>query len=130
MVLPNPWERLKQKAAELIPPVVVLREQAQLLTEATEGVIQGEVETSEAGGGGLRHDLVIRVPSMNNYKVVLLYAIHPAVLYPVNVDAPSRSAPAKRCNNKDELSQGVVDILSEDASQKLVTALLAQAVAR
>ena len=64
MSSPNPWEKLKLHASEVVPPIVVLREQAGLLTEATEGMIQGTVR-SEQSGVHVIHTLAAVVPSMN-----------------------------------------------------------------
>lgn len=127
MATQNPWERLRHKASEIVPPIVILKEQAQLLTGASEGVIQGEV-SSNSSSNTFVHYFIARVPSMNNYSVTLLQIQHSLTLYPVNVDGPMWRNAAIRCATKDELTAAIVRLLSEGSVQETVSALLAQAL--
>ena len=122
----NPWEKLKQHASELVAPIAVLREQAQLLSQATDGLIQGAVD-SETSGKYVTVALTAYVPAMNNYSIVLLTVRHDVLLYPATVISPWADTPNRRCNSKQELEEAVVAALSDDAIQKIVASLLAQA---
>jgi hypothetical protein len=126
MAAPNPWEKLKQQASELVPPVAVLREQAGLLTQATEGVIQGTVE-SEQSGRYTELTLSAVVPAMDNYSVGLLSVRHDVLLYPATVSGSWTDKGARRCSTKEELEEHVVATLSEEGTQKVVASLFAQA---
>jgi len=126
MASKNPWEKIKHLASEIVPPVMVLREQATLLGEATGGVVQGRVE-SDRNSRYLTHMLQAVVPTMNYYAVNLLEIRHEATLYPVFVIAPWKTMPQVKCDNVDNLATVVADLLSSGEVQNIVASLLAQA---
>lgn len=84
-----------------VTPVSILREQADLLRDKTQGVVEGEIvtRTEEAGTGTgsnaeewipeeskLIHMFLIRAPKLDNYRYVLLSVEHDlSELYPLTV---------------------------------------------
>ena len=42
MAASNPWLKLKDEASKIRTPVLILNTQAEMLSEATEGIDQGE----------------------------------------------------------------------------------------
>ena len=84
-----------------VAPVSILREQADLLREKTEGLIEGEIvtRTEQTGTGtghfppepipresNLVHTFLIRAPKLDNYRYVLLSVEHDgSELYPVTL---------------------------------------------
>ena len=69
----------------VVTPVSILRTQAKLLGERTQGLLEGEVKTWTQGTN-VYHDLNVVVPALDNYKYRLLRVHHPMTLYPVFVD--------------------------------------------
>lgn len=124
--LKNPWANVKADASKIVPPVAFLREQANLLTASTDGIVQGSVESIQSGDS-MRHNLSASVPALDNYTVVLLYATHGQMLYPTFIDRPSRNAPTVKCDDQAQLEAAVVDLLSEKDPQRIVASLIAQA---
>jgi hypothetical protein len=64
-------------------PVVLLKQQAQQLTESTQGKVEGVVKES-AEGGTAYTSLYARVPAMGNYQFKILYIAHPMLADPSN----------------------------------------------
>lgn len=68
-------------SADVRTPVAILKEQAALLTNQTNGLLIGEVETLSIGS-----ELVvvfsIRVPNLNLYKLEILSYSQPINMYP------------------------------------------------
>jgi hypothetical protein len=69
----------------VVTPVSILRTQAKLLGERTQGMIEGDVRTWTQGSD-VYHDLNVVVPALDNYRYRLLRVHHPVMLYPVFVD--------------------------------------------
>jgi hypothetical protein len=69
----------------VVTPVSILRTQAKLLGERTQGLLEGEVNTWTQGSD-VYHDLNVVVPALGNYKYRLLRVHHPVTLYPIFVD--------------------------------------------
>ncbi len=121
----NPWTQLKAKAAELVPPVSVMRAQATLLTEATDGIVEGHVEV-DRDGPWLRLFFDAVVPALNGYRVRLATASHEQTLYPVYVGSRWVVGEGVECNTKDEFDAALSSVLGGEQIQKIVAALLAQ----
>jgi len=128
MAKTNPWAQIKEKASAIVPPVTVLREQAQLLSEATNAVIQGTVIVESSGGDTVTHKLRAYVPALDNYSVDLLTVQHSMLIYPCSLWC---SFDDRRkwveCENKDQLEAAVQFALELDAVQKVVVSLMSQA---
>jgi hypothetical protein len=85
----------------VVPPVVILRKQASLLTDKTKGLVRGEVESEEKPLDSVEeyladalkpdyrieytHNLVLTVPALQGYRYVLLSVIHDFQPYPCRV---------------------------------------------
>lgn len=93
----------------VIPPAVLLREQAALLAEKTKGLVRGEVTTTEQRFESVEeylqeaippdgfveyvHTLYLVVPALGNYRYALLTVRHDFQPYPCVVEyLPSRSS--------------------------------------
>lgn len=64
------WKIPQSDEARINVPLQVMKEQADLLTEQTSGLLQGLVSHT-ALGDTLRMTLSIRVPTLNRYNVEL-----------------------------------------------------------
>src|ERR1700680_3934244 len=70
-------------------PVTLLREQAALLGEKTEGALLGSVSQGAAPSGGFGFNLSIRVPALNNYVYLVLGITQPPLMYPLRLASPT-----------------------------------------
>lgn len=62
-------------------PLSILREQAGALTEQTQGVLVGVVETATSGAD-LNLIMEISVPALNDYRIRVLSYKQPVAMYP------------------------------------------------
>jgi hypothetical protein len=108
-------------------PKEILMEQAQLLTEATDGVLVGNVESQSGSTTRLFiHDFDVTVPTLNNYSYTLLRIRHGVAMYPVRVEASDPST-SKDCPNEEEFISTVGSILSSSAVRFILSRLRSQA---
>ena len=108
-------------------PVVILREQAAKLTELTGGLLQGEVTTKQVQVG-LRHNLLIVAPALDNYSFSVLVTVHGILAYPVEVHGSANSS-YYQCDNESEFIEVVSKVLSSPEVHRTIGALLAQSKA-
>jgi hypothetical protein len=86
------WPDDAFKDLGVIPPVEILREQANALTERTRGALRGLI-TSSSSGGDVIHTLHIHVPSLG-YSIAILGLTHdPTLIYPATLKIPIGKAP-------------------------------------
>lgn len=117
------------------PPLTIMKEQATALTEQTRGSLVGSVETAEYGGG-LKVNLAVHVPALNNYRYHVLTYTQPITMYPgrlaseipvaslLNGYAPPQSIEVE---NEQEFLEALKRLLTSDEMKQLVSSLLVQA---
>lgn len=107
-------------------PLALLREQASALTDMTKGLLVGEVKSGEVGGRYLAVRLDITVPALNAYKYSVLEYIQPPLIFPGTLYDRMRD---EQIEIFDEygFAEALRTILSSDAAQRVIEALLAQA---
>ena len=72
-------------------PESVLRDQAQILAEATQGLLDGRLEFSQKGSDfDIRFYIV--APLLNNFRYLVARVVYPATLFPVEVWGGGRIA--------------------------------------
>jgi len=112
----------------LVPPVTILREQANALTKRSKGVLRGEVDTSSSGSR-LIHLLYVAAPAMD-YRVAIIRVDHsPQEMYPVDVSlllGPMTQVPFV-CANDADYRAALKRLLADKQVAKVVSNLLAQA---
>lgn len=116
---------MRESALKIRTPSQVLDEQAQLLHEATRGVITGDVRTQQQGDRILVQFRVL-VPSLNNYRLDLFYIRQSAGQYPATLVQEWGKRTTILCSDHEELETAVVDYLGTPAVQQIVAGLLAQ----
>src|SRR6266850_7824117 len=129
MAKTNPWAKIKDLTNDLVPPVAVLREQAQLLSAATDGVVQGDVQ-KESSGQTMIYRLRATVPVLDYYAVELVRVAHEVTVYPCKVRSDYVEIPSPHyydCANRDELEDRLAAILADDTIQEIVASLIVQA---
>ncbi len=131
----NLWGELPE-VENVRTPLVILREQASLLTEMTRGVLRGEVRTNYEARQKLLLELMIVVPALNGYQYCVLQALQPLTMYPLRLFAEEFPAEEHSPEEENEAKNLCVDeasfvaalqvILTSPRVRKAIQALLAQ----
>jgi len=122
----NLWGDLKSLPI-VRTPVAVLKEQAELLTQLTNGLIVGWVGPSPSSlTRGFAWSLGVRVPSLNDYSVELLEIDHPPELYPVMMSSQIASKAMRNIPDEQVLKDFVKQILQSQEVRQLIGGLLSQ----
>lgn len=125
MASKNLWGQLPA-ADNIRLPVVVLREQASVLTRLTQGVLEGSVLTSR-DGDEFELELRIVAPALDNYQYTVLRVFHGVHLYPVRVAPPDTlRRDWIRCDSEESFEEILAHQLSSNRVKKVIASLLAQ----
>lgn len=114
--------------AKIKTPVVFLKEQANQLTQATQGTLRGRV--SQFGQGDqIEADLEVVAPALGDYSYTILKIRHSLDVYPVKVfDASTHmiEREADLCYDEKSFLESLESILSSDGVRKVISTLLSQ----
>lgn len=102
-------------------PFVILKEQAELLTAKTDGLLIGEVTQNQVGQG-FQCTLDIVVPTLNNYKYRVLSLVYKMILYPLNLTPANKQSVS--CSNENEFKKELGKILQSQEVQNVISKLL------
>jgi hypothetical protein len=107
---------------DIKPPVAILREQAALLAQKTNGLVEGKVTTT-TDSGRIIHSFFLVAPALGQYRYQLFWVAHDITLYPVGVyfDAFERDAPSE-----EELLRILKEIFFSETTLRVVHSLVAQ----
>jgi hypothetical protein len=101
-------------------PVAILREQAALLGNKTQNMVEAKVLTF-ISDGEFHHSFKLVVPALDNYTYNLFVVHHGPNLYPVKIMALTNP------KNEEEFVDWLQQRLSSDETKKSIGNLLAQA---
>lgn len=117
-------------------PVIILREQATILTKLTNALLEGVVTVRTASDALFKTaqskefdaTLSITAPALDGYTVRVLKVEYDLTIYPVDVYDWLGDAEFDKivCQNESELNDAIGKVLSSDKVQKAVGLLLAQ----
>jgi hypothetical protein len=111
-------------------PYTILKEQASLLTQKTNGLLIGEVSRDQKYNVSKQREiqvtLLIKAPSLNNYTYWVLEVEHPIQLYPLSVQDLAGTNPLLDCSSEEEFEQALGNILSSQEIKRVISALLAE----
>ena len=117
-------------------PVIILREQATILTKLTNGLLEGVVTVRTAseqlfGSKPLKEfsgTLGIVAAALDGYMLLVLKVEYDLAIYPVTtIDLLGGGAwEQKICHNEEELMTALGEILSSERVSKSISLLLAQ----
>ena len=129
MVLPNPWANLREEASRIRTPILILNAQAEMLEEASSGLIKGSIDVREDRSlGRTTATFAVLVPRLNNYMVRLFSVSQSMTQYPATLKPHwGESVDSIKCENEIELEAAVDRYCRRAEVQKIVTGLLAQA---
>jgi hypothetical protein len=119
----NLWGDLPT-SPEIKPPVTILREQATILSEATNKILIGDVNVTK-DGPLFRSQLYIQAPALDNYVYVVLTVQHDIMLYPLKVVDVAKGV-LYHCEDESQYRVALRDILSSPHIHRVVASLMAQ----
>jgi len=109
-------------------PFTILKEQAAILSKATNGLLVGDVARSQSPGQqNVLSILVLRViaPSLDDYRYSILEVCHDITLYPLELrDFSGNETYSKQCDSEEAFEQALGEILSSPPVRKVISALL------
>lgn len=111
------------KAETLRTPLVILKEQAELLEQKTGGLLVGQIGGKQSGTG-FQYQFSIVAPTLNNYSYSVLIISHDIGFYPVTVEDPQGWASDITCSNVDEYKAALKAIFSKQEVQDVISKLL------
>lgn len=115
------WGDLPQ-VESIRTPFVILKEQAELLQEKTNGLLSVDV-TQTQNGTQFIYDFKIIAPTLNNYSYHILTAIYDLGFYPVTL-VDRVTTRQIRCEDEEEYMQGLRNIFSSEHIQTAIRKLL------
>ena len=112
-------------------PYVILKEQASILTKATNGLLFGRV--SRRSIQDKNHSkynfycwLDIAVPSINNYSILIVEMSYPNTFYPVEISTPVIDHVFEECHSEEALDSILGQILSSNEVRRVISGLLSE----
>lgn len=105
-------------------PKAVLREQAELLSSMTKGLLQGYVD-DRSRGEKFRINLGIEVPALNNYRYLILEVNYGIAFYPLEVES-NIADNCYECASEEDFVDVLKQILSSDDVKNVVRGLISQ----
>jgi len=106
-------------------PFTILKEQAAILSNATSGLLIGDVERFQ--NQSQENVVVLRViaPSLDNYHYSILAVTHDIKLYPLSLRNLAIDSYEKQCNSEEAFEQALGEALSSPEVRKVISSLLA-----
>lgn len=105
-------------------PLLLLREQAALLGEKTQNIVEANVSASpDADGSSLDIRLTVVAPALGGYEYVLLQAKQPVDLYPISMDFEDKHWTA---SDEKGLKQHLTSLFNSARTRKIISSLIAQ----
>lgn len=118
----NLWGSLPE-VSPVLAPVAILREQGQMLAQATKGLLYADARV-QADGSGFEVAMRIVAPSLNSYTYEILRVTHGVELYPARVGADGTGI--VECRDQQAFEETVAKVLQSDRVRRAISGLLAQ----
>lgn len=111
-------------------PLTVLREQAALLGEKTQHVLQGDVRISHYGVPDFEAEFLITAPALDNYSYRLFSIRYPLTMYPLKIiETITGMLPPIEYPTEESFISALRLILSHAKVKKIISSLIAQSKA-
>lgn len=120
----NLWGELPN-AETIRTPYTILKEQASILSELTNGLLLGEVVVNHQKDKLFVITLRIKAPSLNNYTYSVVEVQQPIQLYPVAIINLLENNMTKY-SSEEEFENALGEILSSQEVKRVISGLLAQ----
>jgi hypothetical protein len=109
---------------ELKAPVQILAEQAALLGQMTNNILEGRVE-NQSKGRTFTFDLNVVAPALGNYVHSILRIDYTLEFYPLRLQSQVAQAEYD-CEGEEEFMKVLEEVLSSRKVRQVVTSLLSQ----
>lgn len=127
MAMKNLWGELKLDEP-LRTPITILKEQASVLANLTQGVLSGDLRISQSAKE-IYIQMYIVAPAIDSYHFTVLDVRHGvADLYPLRVQEDG-SDKWIRCESEEEFLETLAQILSSERIGRVIRSLVAQSKA-
>lgn len=115
-------------AVDLRTPVTILKEQAEALTQATKGILKGEVsiDKNSYDNSLTAASLMIRVPFINDYSIRICSYSHGLDMYPGDFMAIDMTI-SEKVSTEEQFVIRLRDSLSSNKVKNILANLLSQA---
>jgi hypothetical protein len=107
-------------------PLAILREQASLLGQMTERLLEGEVIVTSPSPDHIEAQLNIVAPTLGGYSVTILSIQYGLDMYPVKVHHALEDSVRKSAKDEEAFMQALSQILNSASVRKAISALLTQ----
>ncbi len=107
-------------------PVSILKEQAELLSVATNRLLEGSVQVQGDVVGKVNATLGITAPALAGYRIEILMISHTVGLYPVFVQSKAFESPQARANDEAAYKAVLANILQSQIVNNIIERLLTQ----
>lgn len=124
MTTKNLWGNFED-LKKIRTPLAILREQGELLTSSTDGILEGRISSEKYYLGGFEISLFIVAPMLNEYSCLVLKLRHPLDFYPVTVTSDFTSSSIE-CKTEEDFIRGLGTILSSDEVRDIIQSLISQ----
>ena len=126
---------------DVVPPIVVLKTQAEAISRRTKGMLTAEISSStdvdDDGAVECRHKLILQARSIGYYGEELLQIQHyESRYYPLTIELPiaivwdykitDTPSYIRRCNDQDELLEALGRALTSPPTKAALNSLLAR----
>jgi hypothetical protein len=107
-------------------PLSILREQAAVLGQMSERLLEGEVVVTSTAPERIEAHLNIVAPTLGGYSATVLSIRHGLDLYPVSLQHALEESVKKSAKDEDSFIAALQQILTSESVRKVISALLTQ----
>ena len=109
-------------ATDVVPPVVILRQQATMLGQRTQNILLGEVLSEPGEEDTIYHNFYIKAPALGNYRYKLFWISQKITsLYPIWISGSEQSL-----EDATMLRSALIAVFNSDNTKRVIQSLLAQ----
>lgn len=117
------WPKDINGLPALRTPVSILREQASLLGDKTDHLVEADVVARPSQNNRFAHSFQLIAPALNQYRYSLFEVTHGIELYPLSI---SFNNTGYQVNKEPEFLEKLKMIFAHDQTKKVIQALVAQ----
>lgn len=112
------------KVDDMVTPLSILKEQASLLGQKTQNLVEAEVQTTPLGAD-FSHSFFLVAPALDNYRYKIFWVRHPIDMYPVKI-IDENGAIRYEARSQDEFIGRLKEVLTSEKTKSVIKALIAQ----
>jgi hypothetical protein len=113
---------------DVVTPLRMVREQANILRQATRGLLHASITTTPLSEGRMQHNFYLVAPLLNDYRHLLFSVEHGIDPYPTHVSASVSKKPVP-CKTQTAFENLLKIVLTRDDTRKAVASLMANSQA-